>query len=137
MRWTCSPVAWCGGAFILRKGDDMRRTYLTDGSGKWFDEQSATRWREKQRWDEHNHVSICTGSRWDHQALFLTAGGRRWILKTWSDWQGSVESYETISERDALQWILVNDTPENAAAMNELIDEQVEAIDRLASATEL
>ncbi|MBM5800558.1 MAG: hypothetical protein FJ077_06910 [Cyanobacteria bacterium K_DeepCast_35m_m2_023] len=51
--------------------------------------------------------------------------------------QGSVESYETISERDALQWILVNDTPENAAAMNELIDEQVEAIDRLASATEL
>ena len=53
----------------------------------WFDRSTAESWGEDTRWDGSNHVSIATGSQWDHEQLYQTAGGR-FVLYRWSQWQG-------------------------------------------------
>lgn len=85
----------------------MTRIQLTDGSGNWFDQDTAEEFKEDTRWDGNNHVSIATGSKFDHEALYLTERGA-WILHSWSQWQGSCESYESIEEERAHLWLLNN-----------------------------
>lgn len=86
----------------------MARTTLTDGSGRWFDDSAAVRFAEAKRFDGHNHISVPTGSQWDHETLYYTRGGR-WVLSSWSQWQGSTERYEQIDESDAIRWLSVNE----------------------------
>lgn len=85
----------------------MARVYLTDGSGAWFDDKAATHFDEGTRWDGSNHISLSTGSQWDHERLYRTKSGR-WVLNEWSQWQGSSETYEEISDMEAADWLLKN-----------------------------
>lgn len=89
------------------------RTMLTDGSCRWFDVEKATGFREQTRWDGQNQISIATGSQWEHEKLFLTASGA-WILCSWSDWQGSLESYLPIDEDAAFAWLSLNECDDDA-----------------------
>ena len=73
----------------------------------WFDRNKAERFNEATRWDGSNHISIPTGSQWDHQALYRTAGGR-WVLHGWSQWEGRPERYRFISADEAREWLLLN-----------------------------
>lgn len=82
------------------------RQPLSDG--RWFDPAKATRYDEATRWDGNNHISLATGSQWEHQELYRTAGGR-WVLHSWSQWQGSGESYEPIDETAAVAWLVANE----------------------------
>jgi len=93
------------------------RIALTDATGRWFDPDKAEHWDEDRRWDGNNHVSVATGSQWDHEELYRTAGGR-WILHSWSQWQGSTPSYLEIDAGDAARWLAKNEhePPDECAA---------------------
>jgi len=75
------------------------------GGGVWFDRDSATRYGEKTRWDGSNHISEATGSQWEHEELYRSRRGA-WYRYSWSQWQGSRPSWETLSEADAHAWLI-------------------------------
>lgn len=90
----------------------MTRISLTDpATGRptstWFDADRADSFTEATHWDGHNLISNATGSPWVHQRLYHTASGR-WVLYTWSQWQGSVDTYKEIAEAAAIDWLMAN-----------------------------
>ena len=82
------------------------RQQLTD-SAQWFDTAKAAKIQEGTTWDGRNRISLATGSQWDHEALYYTKSGR-WVLNSWSQWAGSIESYEEVSEDFACDWLIKN-----------------------------
>lgn len=89
----------------------MRRITLEDGT--WFDADAATTWAEARRWDGNNHISVATGTQYEHEALYRTRKGR-WVINRWSDWQGSLERYEEVGEETARRWLAKNDHEHDA-----------------------
>jgi hypothetical protein len=89
----------------------MKRQPLDDGG--WIDLDTATEYEEGVRWDGSNHVSLATGSKFEHERLFRTAKGS-WIKHSWSQWQGSTPSWERISAETAARWLVLceHDSPE-------------------------
>lgn len=85
----------------------MKRIALTDGSGRWFDREKSIHFDEDTYWNGHNHISKATGSQWEHQRLYRTAGGR-WILASWSAYQEVRDSYEEINDAAATVWLVLN-----------------------------
>jgi hypothetical protein len=85
----------------------MDRVTMTDGSGCWFDRGAATRYDECTRWDGNNHVPVGTGPRWNHAALYRTAGGK-WILHTWSQMEAIASQWLTLSDGAAAEWLASN-----------------------------
>lgn len=81
----------------------MERIALTNGNGSWFDADKAEYFEENTFWNGNNHISAATGAQWEHQSIYLTSSGK-WILKCWSNWQGSRTTYEEISAEDAAVW---------------------------------
>jgi len=79
----------------------------------WFDRAKAEEFAEATRWDGSNHISLATGSQWDHQELYHTAGGR-WVLHSWSQWQGRPERYRFVDDDAAREWLLANGEDEAA-----------------------
>ena len=77
------------------------------GGGRWFDPKKAQRWEEDTRWNGNNHVSVATGSQWEHEELYRTPRGV-WILHSWSQWQGSIPRYEITDDATARQWLIDN-----------------------------
>lgn len=77
------------------------------GGGRWFDDKKATAYEEDTYWNGNNHVSVATGDQWCHEKLFRTARGA-WILHSWSQWQGSEETYAVIEADDAHNWLVRN-----------------------------
>jgi len=75
------------------------------GNGQWFSTKTAVKFDEDTRWDGNNHISRATGSQWEHECLYRTSKGR-WVLHTWSQWQGSSESYDLIDEAAAHAWLI-------------------------------
>lgn len=89
----------------------MKRIALTDGSGKWFDEEKAEKFEEKIEGNGNNSSSKATGSQWNHEKLFRTASGK-WILNQGSQMQDSlkiyIEMYKEISDDEAAKWLVIN-----------------------------
>jgi len=86
----------------------MKRQVLTDGTGRWFDVAKAELFAEATYWNGRNHISRATGSQWDHEALYRTAGGR-WILNSWSRVEGSTESWVEVTPGRAAAWLAENE----------------------------
>jgi len=101
----------------------MKQLVLTDGSGNWFDVDKAEVFDESTRFDGHNRISIATGSQWAHQQLVHTHKGT-WVLRSWSQEQGSSETILAISKNDAFVWLINNEysnhLPETALAALEV-----------------
>lgn len=85
----------------------MSRVVLTDGSGRFFFTSKAQKFEEDTRWDGRNHISLATGTQFEHEALYRTKKGL-WVLHSWSQWQGSSESWDEISDSDAANWLSRN-----------------------------
>lgn len=85
----------------------MKRIALTDGSGRWFDAGKAEVFEEDTFWNGQNHISRATGSQWNHEQLYRTAGGR-WVLCHWSQWEGSSTSYTEQDPTAAAGWLVAN-----------------------------
>ena len=82
-------------------GEYSERTYL------WFDRSKAQAFDEDTRWDGHNNISLATGSQWDHETLYRTAGGK-WIIGFNSAYQGHADGYREIGNSEAASWLLRN-----------------------------
>jgi hypothetical protein len=85
---------------------NMNRQWICD-SNSWFDETKATKYLEDTYWNGRNKISVNTGSQWDHQWLYRTEGGK-WVLNSWSNYQGSPETFVLISEEEAALWLAKN-----------------------------
>jgi hypothetical protein len=86
----------------------MQRQTLTDGTNRWFDLDKVKTFKEARQFDGRNHISLATGTQWDHETLYRTASGH-WILHAWSQWQGSRETYEEIDNEQAAAWLVRNE----------------------------
>jgi len=71
----------------------------------WFDLNKATAYEADTEWDGSNNISKATGSQWNHEVLYRTAQGR-WVLNCWSQWQGSIPTYEFITDERAREWLI-------------------------------
>lgn len=89
-----------------------------DGSGNrygWFDLDAAVEIvPEATRWDGNNNISVHTPHRLDHERLIRTAGGR-WVLDHWSQLQGREAVVSYITDEQALEWLMVNDSDDIVA----------------------
>lgn len=85
----------------------MTRYRMDDGTV--VDTENATKsWKENTRWDGRNHISVATGSQWEHQQLHRSRKGR-YYLERWSQWEGSTPRAEWISKHTAASWLLANE----------------------------
>ena len=89
----------------------------------WFDYDKAEKIHEDTEWDGRNHISVATGSQWDHEMLLRTAQGR-WVLETYSNRQGVMGTYRFVSDTEAREWLLRNNDDENAAKYFGLVEEE-------------
>lgn len=88
----------------------MTRVNITDNDGGlvgWFDPDRAVEYQEDTYWDGQNLVSVNPVGQFGHQHLFYTAGGR-WVLYTWSQYQGVKPCYEFVELEQAREWLLLN-----------------------------
>jgi len=89
-----------------------------------FDASAAERWVEGCTFDGRNHISCATGSEWDHESLYRTKTGGRWVVRSYSDWQGAPDFYRFVSPEDACRWLVVNgDAGEAERLFGELAEE--------------
>lgn len=84
----------------------MARMQMTDGMIVETD-NARGHWNEGTQWDGNNNVSLATGSQWDHEELYRSRRGRYYIWRS-SQWQGSLDSAEWISNEEACRWLLAN-----------------------------
>ena len=83
--------------------------------GGWIDLDTAKKFAEDRNWDGHNHISVNTGSQWDHEVLYRSVGGV-YVLHSWSQYQGSRDTWQRFSIHGAVAWLLRNDyDPESPA----------------------
>lgn len=70
-------------------------------------DKASTHWEEDTRWDGRNHISVATGSQWEHQTLYRSRKGRYYIEHC-SQWQGSTPGAEWVSNEEAVRWLIAN-----------------------------
>lgn len=82
-------------------------TYKMDDGTVVKTENATQSWQEDTEWNGSNHISVATGSQWNHQTLYRSRKGRYWLEHT-SQWQGSLPHAEWISNRRAAAWLIAN-----------------------------
>jgi hypothetical protein len=99
----------------------MSRYQMSDGTV--VDTKNATAsWGESTRWDGHNHISVATGSQWEHQTLYRSRKGRYYVEHT-SRRDGSTPGAEWVSLEEACRWLLANEhSPEDENFPEDLKD---------------
>lgn len=98
----------------------MSREVLRDVNGEttgFFNPETSQEYDEGSVWNGSNHISLATGSQWDHEKLYKTKKGS-WVLWHFSSWQGVLDRYEEIDEANALVWLLKNGHIEEAEAIS-------------------
>lgn len=101
----------------------MARYRMDDGTVVDTERRSAS-WEEARDHDGHNFVGRSSGSQWNYQKLYRSRKGRYYLVHH-SQWQGSRDYAEWISNHEAARWLLHNDAelPKDLAALE---DEVVE-----------
>ena len=85
----------------------MSRYRMDDGT--IVDTKNASRsWDEDTFWNGNNFISRATGSQWTHETLYRSRKGRYYVEHT-SQWQGSHDHAEWISNHEATRWLMHND----------------------------
>lgn len=90
-----------------------------------LDTDKATHhWSESTEWDGSNHISLATGSQWEHETLYRSAKGRYWIEHT-SQWQGSKDTARIVDASEAATWLLRqdHDLPADLAHLEDEVSE--------------
>ncbi len=87
-----------------------------DGKTSRFAIANAVSYEEETYHDGHNRISRATGSQWEHEALYRTAGGD-WVLHHWSQWKGSKSTWQEVDIAGAVEWLLRS---ENHVALDSL-----------------
>lgn len=85
----------------------MARYRMDDGTV--VDTANSTQhWGEDTFFDGHNRISKATGSQWEHQTLYRSRRGRYYVEHS-SQWQGSRDTAEWVSNAEAARWLLANE----------------------------
>ena len=71
-------------------------------------ERAKESWKEDTQWDGSNHISVATGSQWNHEELYQSRKDRFYVEHS-SQWQGSRDHVEYVSNEEAVRWLLAND----------------------------
>lgn len=87
-------------------------------------ENATQSWQEDDYFDGHNRISKATSSQWEHQTLYRSRKGRYYLEHT-SQWQGSHDSAEWVSNEEATRWLLHNEheLPSDLAALEAQVSE--------------
>ena len=87
-------------------------------------ENASQSWNEATLWNGSNHISRATGDQWTHQTLYRSRKGRYYVEHS-SQWQGSADRAEWISNEEAVRWLLLNEheIPEELRALVEEVTE--------------
>ena len=98
--------------------------YRMDGGTVVDTDNSTQHWNEATRWNGNNHISVATGSQWDHETLYRSRKGRYYVEHS-SQWQGSLDSAEWVSNAEAARWLLANEheIPDELATHAEAVSE--------------
>ena len=83
-------------------------TRIMIGKNRWFNQDTAACYHGDTYFDGSNQIDINTGSQWERQYLWRTAGGT-WLINQDSQWQGVQETYEEVTKEDAALWLVKND----------------------------
>ena len=75
--------------------------------GGYFNLEKAEEFNDAEDWDGRNNISRATGSQWSNQTLYRTAQGN-WVLYHRSRESGVPSSHQRLEEREAAEWLLVN-----------------------------
>ena len=99
-------------------------TYKMDDGTVVNTDNATESWDEAQSWDGNNHISVATGSQWSHERLHRSRKGR-YYTEHWSNYQGSREYVEWVSNRQAVVWLITNghDLPEELEALRGEVEE--------------
>lgn len=91
----------------------------------WFDigAPGAASYYEGTRRDGTNNRSLATGSQWDHEELWRTAGDR-WVINWWSERQGHAERWYFIDNDQARDWLTRNEY--SSERVDEILGEDLE-----------
>ena len=84
-----------------------RRYKMSDGTIVETGNASKS-WEEATYHDGSNFISCATGTQWNHESLHRSRKGRYYIERT-SQWQGTHDSAEWVSNEDAVRWLLLNE----------------------------
>ncbi len=101
----------------------MARYRMSDGTVV-DTEKASQSWDESTRWDGRNHISVATGTQWNHQTLYRSRKGRYYVEHN-SQWQGSTPSAEWVSNEEAARWLTLCEHP-IPEELQELADEATE-----------
>jgi predicted ATPase len=95
----------------------------------WFLASSAEYWHgDKEVFDGANLADVNTRQQHRGQGLYRTKGGR-WVLSTWSSWQGETSTYNYTSPEDAREWLIFNSYDDAVRKyFGEIPDEQGPAV---------
>ncbi len=85
------------------ESDDFGKTV-----GHYDDATLRGQWEEGTYWDGENRCSLATKSQWEHEQLRQTAGGR-WVIYSWSQWQGHQPSNRFVTDDEARDWLMRNE----------------------------
>jgi hypothetical protein len=107
----------------------MAKTRITNVN-RWFDEGAAHKFPDAGRGDE-----------WSHQQLYYTRSGA-WVLRAWSQWEGSAETCELISQESAIEWLIEQEyhdpyDPDFAHVIDKLPGKVAEAVRKGVAAAEV
>ena len=100
----------------------MTRQALNGGG--WINLETAKKYTEERDFDGRNMISVNTHSQWEHECLYQSAGGA-YVLHSWSQYQGSHDTWQRLSLTEAVAWLVRNDY-EPATKDEETIAAQLE-----------
>lgn len=86
--------------------------------------KAVRKWDEDTRWNGNNHISVATGSQWEHETLYKSMKGRYYIEHD-SQWQGALSYVTFIDDKNAAAWLIANggDLPEDLARLESELEE--------------
>jgi hypothetical protein len=87
-------------------------------------ENAKASWDEETWHDGSNMISRATGSQWRHETLYKSRRGRYWVEHI-SNYQGSVDRAEWISNEEAARWLIHQDyeLPDDLKALESEVSE--------------
>jgi hypothetical protein len=74
----------------------------------WFDADRAEKVEGRREWDGNNMADVHVGAN-RGQNLYRTAKGR-YVVHGWSNWVNEDDTYRFVTEAEAREWLLVNES---------------------------
>jgi len=99
----------------------MSRQALTDGSGSWFDPEAADHYDEISIFNGSNHISMATGTQFDHECIYRTKSGK-YILHKYSQWQGKMDTFVQVSKEEAARWFAKQGIKDHPEELSTIVD---------------